>query len=80
MQFTINIPDAQVQRVADWIRGTLPATAEDDITPITYTDAELLAEFKRQIARWVKDQVQQHELLEQHEQIFQQYSPIDVSS
>jgi len=78
MQFTINIPDAHVQRVADWIRGTLPEFEDGTVDPIAYTNAELLLEFRRQIRRWIREEVQQHELLAEHEQVFQQYTPIDV--
>ena len=48
MQFTINIPDDQVQRVADWIKETRFQVDEQVQPPAPVpTNAELLAEFKR---------------------------------
>lgn len=78
MQFTINIPDAQVQRVADMVRSKLPAEDLDN-QPITYSNAVLLAEFKRQIRQWIKGEVQQYELLEEHKNVFANYTPIDAT-
>lgn len=78
MQITFNIPDAQVPRIADWIRSTL-AEIDEQGNPVQYTNAELLAEFKRQVQRWIKGEVQQHELLEQHKAIFANYTQIDVT-
>ena len=80
MQFTINIPDAQVGRVAEWVRATLPEFEDGDGSPpITYTNAELLAEFKRRIRNWVRGEVQQYELLKEHEAVFAAYTEIDVT-
>ncbi|MHC4705441.1 MAG: hypothetical protein ACYTFQ_33280 [Planctomycetota bacterium] len=80
MQFTITIPDAQVQRVADWIRSTLPDTDPlDTELPASYTNAELLAEFQTQIRKWIKGEVQQYELLEQHKAVYDAYTQIDVT-
>ncbi len=83
MQFTFNIPDEQLPRVKAWVRTRFPAADEiNNETGEPYgepTDAELLADFKFQIRRWVKDQIQQHELLEQHKQVFDQYTQIDMT-
>jgi len=78
MQITFNIPDAQVPRIADWVRDTLPAETDPGV-PITYTNAELLAEFKVRVRRWIQGEVQQHELLEQHKQVFAAYTQIEVT-
>jgi len=79
MQITFNIPDAQVSRISDWIRGTMPAESEPGV-PINYTNAELLAEFKGRIRRWIKGEVQQYELLKEHETIFANYISIDIDA
>ena len=82
MQFTFNIPDAQVQRVRDWVRSEFPDAA--DINPATGEPfgepdpATLIAEFKGKIRNWIKGQVQQYELLQQHEQVYQNYTSLDV--
>lgn len=78
MIVSFNIPDAQVSRIADWIRDTMPALDENQ-NPITYTNAELLAEFKLRVKRWIRGEVQQYELLKEHEAIFAQYAQIDVT-
>lgn len=82
MQITFNIPDAQVPRVTAWVRSLFPDAAEiNEATNEPYgepTNQELLAEFKLQIRNWVKGQVQQYELLQEHETIFQQYTQIDI--
>lgn len=82
MQFTFDIPDDQVDRVKAWVRTRFPAADEiDGETGLPYgepTNAELIADFKFQIRRWVKEQVQQYELLEQHKTIFQSYTQIDM--
>ena len=76
MQFTFNIPDAQVPRVRAWVQSRYP-----DINPETdapYTNAELLALFKTAIREWIKGEVQQYELLQEHEAVYQNYTRIDV--
>ena len=78
MQITFNIPDAQVPRIADWISSTMPSETDVGV-PITYTNAELLAEFKARVRRWIQGEVQQHELLKQHEDIYAQYTQIEVT-
>jgi hypothetical protein len=80
MLFTFDIPDAQVERVKDWMRKeTDPGIdPETELPNPPLTDAELLAEFKRKVRRWIKGEVQQYELLEQHEAIFATYTQIDV--
>lgn len=81
MDITITIPDAQVPRVTAFVRSKFPDAAE--INPATGephgepTNAELLAEFKNLIRQWVKGEVQQYELLEQHKVVFDAYTPID---
>ena len=81
MQFTFNIPDAQVPRVTAWVRSLFPDANEID--PGTGqphgdpTNDELLAEFKQQVRNHIKNQVQQYELLKEHEQVFANYTPID---
>lgn len=81
MQFTFDIPDAQVPRIKDWMLsvtdpGVDPETGEPN-PPLT--DAELLAEFKLRIRRWIKGEVQQYELLKEHEAIYAGYTQIDVT-
>jgi hypothetical protein len=80
MKVTFDIPDAQVIRIKDWISDTY-FQPDDAIvpTPPPPTDAELLAEFKRQVREFIKDRVQNYELLKEHEVIFQQYTPIEVT-
>ncbi|MHC4302440.1 MAG: hypothetical protein ACYS7Y_34710 [Planctomycetota bacterium] len=80
MQITFNIPDDQVFRVKDWMRKeTDPGIDPDTELPNPpLTDAELLAEFKRKLQRWIKGEVQQFELLKQHEDIFATYTQIDI--
>jgi hypothetical protein len=80
MQITFNIPDDQVFRVKDWMRKeTDPGIDPDTELPNPpLTDAELLAEFKRKLQRWIKGEVQQFELLRQHEDIFATYTQIDI--
>ena len=76
MQFSFTIPDAQVPRVRAWIAAKYPPV--NSATEQPYTNAEYLALFKEHIREWVKSEVQQHELLEQHEQVFQNYVRLDV--
>lgn len=76
MQIIFNIPDAQVPRVADMVRARMP-DADEQGQPITYTNNELLAEFKTIIREHIKGLVQQHELLQEHERVFSEYSPIE---
>ena len=81
MQFTFNIPDQHVPRVRDWARSTLPSDGTDpDGNPVqlTYTNAELSAEFQRLLRAWIKDQVQSYELQQQHEQAYQNYTRLEV--
>lgn len=80
MQITFNIPDDQVFRVKDWMRKeTDPGIdPETQLPNPPLTDAELLAEFKRKLQRWIKGEVQQYELLKQHEDIFATYTQIDI--
>lgn len=81
MIISFDIPDAQVPRVTAWVRSLFPDAAEID--PGTGephgdpTNAELLAEFKAQVRNWIKGQVQQYELLEEHKQVFANYTPIE---
>jgi hypothetical protein len=80
MQITFNIPDDQVHRVQDWMRKETDP-GEDPETGLPnppLSDAELLAEFKRKLQRWIKGEVQQYELLKQHEDIFATYTQIDI--
>lgn len=80
MDITITIPDAQVPRVTAFVRSKFDLSEPDPITgemPPEPTNAELLAEFKRMIRLWVKGEVQQFELLQEHERVFSEYSPID---
>lgn len=81
MQFTFNIPDAQVPRVAAWVRSTLPEDLGLDVdgNPVPEpTNAELLVIFKNLLRNWIKREVQQYELLEQHKTVFANYTQIDV--
>jgi hypothetical protein len=55
------------------------ATEDENGDPLPVpTDAELLYEFKQKIKRWVKGEVQQFELLREHENLFASYIQIDV--
>jgi hypothetical protein len=78
MQVTITIPDDQVPRIKDWML-TQFATEDENGDPVAPpTDAELLYEFKQKIKRWVKGEVQQFELLREHENLFASYTQIDI--
>jgi hypothetical protein len=80
MQISFNIPDAQVDRISTWIREKhFPVDPEVQPPAIEPTNAELLDKFKEIIRQYIKNELQQHELLKEHEQIFQQYTPIDVT-
>ena len=79
MNITITIPDQHVQRVADFVRSELPELDENQ-QPIEYTNAELLAEFKQKLREQIKGWVQQYELLEQHKQVFEAYSPLETTT
>lgn len=79
MDITITIPDAQLPRVTAFVRSKFDLQA-DPVTgevPPEPTNAELLDEFKRILRRYVKAEVQQYELLEQHKVVFDAYTPID---
>ena len=76
MQFTFNIPDAQVPRVRAWVASMYPEI--NTATDLPYTNAEYLQLFKEHIRDWVKNQVQQYELLQEHEAIYQNYTRLDV--
>lgn len=78
MIVSFDIPDAQVPRIAAWIRTELGS--EDEFgNPVTWTDAEVLAQFKHKVRQWIKGEVQQYELLKEHEASFQNYTQIDVT-
>ena len=77
MQVTFDIPDAQVDRIKPWVEKTMPRDENGALLP--YTNADLLQQFKFLVRQWIKNEVQQHELLAEHETIFQQYSQIDVT-
>jgi hypothetical protein len=78
MQVTITIPDDQVPRIKDWML-TQFATEDENGDPVAPPDdAELLYEFKQKIKRWVKGEVQQFELLREHENLFASYTQIDI--
>lgn len=78
MQVTITIPDDQVPRIKDWML-TQFGTEDENGNPVDPpTDAELLYEFKQKIKRWVKGEVQQFELLREHENLFASYTQIDI--
>ena len=74
---SFNIPDAEVPRVRAMILAALPSEDADG-NPITYTNAELMQEFKNRIKTWVKSEVQQYELLAAREDLYNQYTPIPV--
>lgn len=79
MDITITIPDAQVSRVTAFVRSKflLEPDPETGEMPPEPTNAELLAEFKRLIRQWVKGEVQQFELLQEHERVYAEYTPIE---
>lgn len=78
MQFTFNIPNAHVPRIKAWIASRF-VNVDPDGNPVPPpTDEELLAEFRQLVRDWIKGEVQQYELLKQHEDIFSQYTQIDV--
>ena len=79
MNITITIPDEHVHRVADFVRSELPAEDPDGL-PITYTNAELIAEFKQKLREQIKGWVQQHELLKEHEAVYAAYSPLESTT
>lgn len=79
MIISFNIPDAQVPRIRDWMLSQLPSIDAND-NPITWTDQEILAEFKEVIRGYIRGQVQQYELLKQHEAVFAGYTPLDVTA
>ena len=79
MQITLNIPDAQVARVKDMVATRWLLMEDGNGNRVTPTDALLMQEFKRRIREWIKGEVQQHELLKQHEAIFAAYTPLDVT-
>lgn len=78
MIVSFNIPDAQVPRIRDWILSELPALDAEG-NPIGWTDQQILAEFKEIVKGHIRNQVQQYELLQQHEAVFQAYTPLDVT-
>ena len=78
MIVSFNIPDAQVPRIRDWMLSELPSEDAEG-NPIEWTNAQILAEFREVIKGYIRGQVQQHELLKQHEVIFAGYTPIDVT-
>ena len=73
MQFSFNIPDAQVPRLREFL---LSKTAPDDPPA---TDQELMANFRKMIRSWIKSEVQQYELMKEHEASYQNYTQIDVT-
>lgn len=77
MQITLNIPDAQIPRIKPWVEKFMPQDENGVMLP--YTNAELLAKFKELLRNYIKGEVQQHELLAQHEAIYTNYSQIDVT-
>lgn len=79
MQFTINIPDEQMPRVEAWVESLFDPLDENGNPVTPPTQAEKLAEFKHRIKRFIKGEVQQFELLEQHKSIFETYTQIDVT-
>ena len=79
MIVSFNIPDAQVPRIREWVLSQLPALDADG-NPIEWTDQQILAEFKEIVRSHIRNEVQQHELLQQHEAVFQAYTPIDVTA
>lgn len=78
MQFTFTIPDAQVPRIRAWMLSELPSLDAAG-NPITWTDQQILAEFKEVVKGYIRNQVQQYELLLEHEASFQAYTQIDVT-
>jgi hypothetical protein len=79
MDITITIPDAQLPRVTAYVRSKflLEPDPETGEVPPEPTNQELIAEFKRIIRLYIKGEVQQYELLEQHKASFDAYTPID---
>ncbi len=79
MQFTFTIPDAQIPRIEAWIESKF-LNEDDEGNPVPPpTQQEKLAEFKRLVRLWIKGEVQQFELLKEHEQVFANYTQIDVT-
>lgn len=78
MIVSFNIPDAQVPRIRAWMLSELPEL-DSDGNPIQWTDQQILLEFKEIIKGHIRNQVQQYELLKQHEAVFQAYTPLDVT-
>jgi hypothetical protein len=80
MKITFNIPDAQVPRISEWIEAKhFPVDPQVQPPAPTPTDADLLQKFREMIREYIKDQLQQYELLKEHEVVYQQYTPIDVT-
>lgn len=78
-QLTIEINNAHIPRIKQWMLDVIIGYDPDDPQgPALPTDAELLEELRSMIKLWVKDQVQDYELKQQHEDIFQQYTTIEV--
>lgn len=78
MLITFNIPDAQVPRVREWALTLLPDTDAMG-EPVTWTNQEIMEAFRQAIKDHIRGQVQQHELLKEHEAIFATYAPLDVA-
>lgn len=78
MIVSLNIPDAQVPRIREWMLSQLPSE-DSEGNPIEWTNAQILAEFREVIKGYIRGQVQQHELLKEHEAIFATYAPLDVT-
>jgi len=81
MDITITIPDQHIQRVAAMVRSKLPTDIDPDTEePYVFTNEELIVEFKRMITRYIKGEVQQYELLEQHKAVFDSYTPLEPTT
>lgn len=80
MNITITIPDQHVQRVADMVRSELPDTDPVTGDPIDWTNQDLIVEFKQKLREQIKAWVQQYELLEQHKQVFENYTPLETTT